>query len=103
MLDELLHRTLIAVLTLQMGTTVCNDTHEDTVIDSKEGYFNDASTEDIDKNILLSLLGEPIRNGRCSWFINDSQQVQASNQSFILCQLSLRIIENMLAQWQRHA
>ena len=68
---------------------------EDTIIDGQEGNVECSSSQIEDKNVSLSLtfLVQTVGNSSSSWLVNNSQDINSSNASGILCCLSLAVIE----------
>ena len=51
------------------------------------------TAEVVDCNLLVCLFIKPVGQGRCSWFIDDAEDVEPCNFACILGGLPLRIIE----------
>mmetsp|Transcript_48717 Transcript_48717/g.91272 ORF Transcript_48717/g.91272 Transcript_48717/m.91272 type:complete len:527 (-) Transcript_48717:171-1751(-) len=92
-LHEVLHHTLVKILSSQVGVTVGGHHLKDTVINGEEGNIEGSAAKVINQNVLLSLLVQTVGNGSRSGFVDDSQHIHAGNGSGILCGLTLRIVE----------
>mmetsp|Transcript_54567 Transcript_54567/g.122541 ORF Transcript_54567/g.122541 Transcript_54567/m.122541 type:complete len:130 (+) Transcript_54567:1170-1559(+) len=84
-LHEVLHDSLVKVLSTQVGVTVGGNDLKDAVVDGEQGDIECATTKVIDQDVLLSLLVEAIGNCCCGWLVDDTKHVQTSNQTSILC------------------
>merc|ERR1719311_908416 len=92
-LDEMLHDALVEVLASQMRIAVRRNNLEDTVVDRQERDIECAATQVVDKDVLLCLLVETVRNGRGGGLVDNAENLKAGDCSCILRRLALRIVE----------
>merc|ERR1719203_30434 len=92
-LHEMLHHTLVKVLSTQMGITVCCNHLEDTVVNGEQGDIESATAEVVHQDVLLSLLVQTVCDSRCCWLVDNSQDVETSDHPRILRGLTLLIVE----------
>ena len=88
-------KTVVKVLTSQVGVTSSGLDFENTVIDCEEGNTERPPTEVKDQNIALSrnLLLETIGDGSGGRFADDIKDIKAGNGTGILGCLTLRAVE----------
>ena len=94
-INEVVDETVIEVLTTQVSVTGCGLDLEDTLLDGEERNIEGTTTkiEDEDVALTLNLLVETVGNGSSGGLVDDTEDVEASNQTGILGGLSLRIVE----------
>lgn len=78
-----------------MGITSSGFNFEDSFFNGQEGNIESTTSEIEDQNILFSLLFfvKAISNSSCGWLIDDSENVDTSDDTSILGGLSLGVIE----------
>lgn len=76
-----------------MGISVGSNNFEDTVINGQDWDIECSSSQIEDENVLLSFLIKTIGNGGSSGLVQDSDDIEASDDTGILGGLSLRVIE----------
>mmetsp|Transcript_61485 Transcript_61485/g.70505 ORF Transcript_61485/g.70505 Transcript_61485/m.70505 type:complete len:335 (-) Transcript_61485:480-1484(-) len=86
---------VIEIFSSQMGVTSSGFDFEDTVFDGQKGNIESSSSEIEDQNVSFSdtLLIQTVGNSGGGGFVDDSQDVEASDGSSILGGLSLGIVE----------
>jgi len=86
---------VIEIFTAQMSITSSGLNFEDTVFDGQEGDIESTTTqiEDEDVSFTLSLSVETVSDSGSSGFVDDSEDVETSNDTGILSGLSLGIVE----------
>ncbi len=92
---EVVHESVIEVLTSKMGVSTSSLHLEDTTLDGQEGHIECATTQVEDKHVLLGLSGlvETISNSSGSGLVDDTEDVQTGNGTGILGCLPLAVIE----------
>lgn len=95
LVDEVVDETVVEVLTSQVGITSSGLDFEDTFFDGKEGNIESSTTkiEDEDVSLTLNLLVETVSNSSRGGLVDDSENVQTSDQASILGGLSLGVVE----------
>ncbi|KAJ8425770.1 hypothetical protein Cgig2_014884 [Carnegiea gigantea] len=97
LLDKVVHHSVVKVLTTKMGVPSGGFHLKDTFLNGEQGDIKGTPTEIKDQDVLLTsaggLLVKTIGNGSSGWLINDTHNIQARNDSSILCGLTLRVIE----------
>lgn len=93
--DKVVDKTVVKVLTTQVSVTGGRLDLKDTLLNSEERDIEGSSSkiEDEDVALTLNLLVQTVCNGSCSWLVDDSEDVQASNETSILGGLTLRVVE----------
>jgi len=86
---------VIEIFTAQMGITGSSLNFEDTVFDGQEGDIESTTTqiEDQDVSFTSTLSVETVSDSGSGGFVDDSEDVKASNDTSILSGLSLGIVE----------
>merc|ERR1719160_679729 len=92
-LHEVLHDTLVEVLTAQVGVAVRRNDLEHAVVDGQERHIEGAAAQVVDEDVLLRLLVETVRDSRGSRLVDDAEHLEARNGAGILRRLALRIVE----------
>ena len=92
---EVVDETVVKVLTTQVSVSGSGLDLEDTLLNSKEGDIECTTTQIEDENIALtlSLLVKTVGNGSSSWLVDNTEDVEASNETSILSGLTLRVVE----------
>ena len=94
LLGEVLHHTVIKVLTSQMGISSSRLHLEDSILDRQQRHIEGTATQIENQNVLLtSLLIQTVSNSSSRRLVNDTHHVQSSNRSGILRSLTLTIVE----------
>jgi len=99
LLEEFLHaevdKVVIEIFTTEMGVTVGGLNLEGTVLNGEEGDIEGTTSEIEDENgfLLLDLFVETVGNSGSGGLVNDSLDVESSNDTGILSGLSLGIVE----------
>ena len=94
-LDKVVDETVVEIFTTKMGVTGSGLDFKDTLFNGQEGDIKSTTTKIEDENVLLSLslLVETIGDGGGGGFIDDTEDVQAGNQTGVLGSLALRVVE----------
>jgi hypothetical protein len=94
LVDEVVDETVVEILTTQVSITSSRLDLEDTLLNGQEGDIEGSSTEIEDEHVslTLNLLVETVGNGG-SGLVDDSENVEAGNQTSILGSLTLRVGE----------
>merc|ERR1719213_405651 len=92
-LDEMLHDALVEVFASQVRVAVGRNNLEDAVVNREQRDVERAAAKVVDKDVLLGLLIETVRNRRCSRLVDNPKHLKAGDRSGILGRLALRIIE----------
>ncbi len=95
LVNEVVDESVIEILTTQVGVTSSGLDLEDTLLDGKERDIESSTTEIKDENVALTLnlLVQTVGNGSSSWLVDDTENVQASNETGILGSLTLGVVE----------
>ncbi|KAI5431445.1 hypothetical protein KIW84_035582 [Lathyrus oleraceus] len=93
----MINHPVIKIFTTKMGITSSGFNFKNTLFNSKKRHIKSTTSQIKDQHILLtntcSFLVKPVCNSSCSWLIDYSQDIQASNSTSILCSLTLGVIE----------
>merc|ERR1719244_2393696 len=93
-LDEVLHYSLVEILTTQMSISVGSHYLKHSVVNGQEGHIKGTATKIEHKHILLTiLLVHTVGNSSGGRFVDNSHHLKTSNSSSILGSLTLSIIE----------
>merc|ERR1712072_1600721 len=92
-LDEVLHDTLVEVLASQVRVAVGRHNLEDAVVDREERDIECAATQIVDKDVLLRLLVQAVRNGSGGRLVDNAEDLHAGDRARILRGLALGVIE----------
>ena len=92
---EVVDKTVVKVLTTKVSVTSSGLDLEDTLLNGKERDIEGTSTKIEDEDVLLTLLllVKTVGNGSGSGLVDDTENVEASNQTGILGSLALRVVE----------
>jgi hypothetical protein len=95
LLNEVVHETVVEVLTTKMGVSTSGLHLEHTTLDGQEGHIECATTQVEDEHVLLSLgsLVQTIGNSGGCGLIDDTEDVQTGDCTSILGGLTLAVIE----------
>ncbi|KAL2282007.1 hypothetical protein FJTKL_11094 [Diaporthe vaccinii] len=95
LINEVVDEAVVKVLTAQVSVTGGRLDLEDTLLDGQERHIESTTTqiEDQDVALALDLLVETVGNGSRGGLVDDTQNVQASNETSVLGGLTLRIVE----------
>lgn len=95
LVDEVVDEAVVKVLTTQVSVTGGRLNLEDTLLDGKERDIESTTTkiEDEDVALTLNLLVETVGNGSGGGLVDDTEDVEASDQTGILGSLALRVVE----------
>merc|ERR1719395_262857 len=92
-LHEVLHDTLVEVLTAQVGVAVGRNDLEHAVVDGQQRHIEGAAAQVVDEDVLLRLLVEAVRDSRRRRLVDDAEHLHAGDGAGILRRLALRIVE----------
>merc|ERR1719486_1576044 len=92
-LDEVLHDTLVEVLASQVRVAVGRHNLEDAVVDREERDIECAATQIVDKDVLLRLLVQAVRNGSGGRLVDNAEDLHTGDRARILRGLALGVIE----------
>ena len=100
LINEVVDETVVEVLTTQVSVTGSRLDLEDTLLNSQERDIESTTTEieDEDVALTLSLLVKTVGNGSSSGLVDDTEDVEAGDETSILGGLTLRVVE---VGWER--
>lgn len=92
---EVVDKAVVEVLTTQVSVTSGGLDLKDTFLNGQEGDIECTTTqvEDEDVALTLGLLVKTVGDGSSGGLVDDTEDVQASNKTGILCSLTLRVVE----------
>ena len=95
LVNKVVNEAVVEVLTTQVSVTGGRLDLEDTLLNGKERDIESATTkiEDEDVALTLNLLVKTVGNGSGSGLVDDTEDVETSNQTGILGSLALRVVE----------
>ena len=95
LINEVVNEAVVEVLTTQVSVTGSGLDLEDTLLNGQEGNIEGTTTkiEDEDVALALNLLVETVGNGGRGGLVDDTEDVEASNETGVLGGLTLRIVE----------
>jgi len=94
LLGEIIHHSVIEILTTKMGITSGGLDLKDALLDGQKRDIEGSTSKIEDKNILLgTLLVKAIGNGGGSGLVDDTKDVKARDDTSILGCLALRVVE----------
>lgn len=95
LLYEMVDETVVEVLTTQVSITGSRLDLEDTLLNGEQGNIESTTTkvEDEDIALALNLLIKTVGDGSSGRLVDDTQDVQASNETSVLGGLTLRVVE----------
>src|SRR5277367_3837721 len=94
-LDKMVDKTVIKILSSQMGiSSRCFDL-ENSLLNSQERHIESSTTEIEDENVLFALcfLVETVGNSGGGGFVDDTKDIETSNQTSVFGGLSLRVVK----------
>ncbi len=93
--DEVVDQTIVKVFTTQMGITGGRLDFENALLDGQEGDIESPTTKVEDQDVALTfcLLVETVGDGSSSGLVDDTEDVEASNETGILGSLTLGVVE----------
>jgi hypothetical protein len=94
-IDEVIDQTVVEVLTTQVSVTSGRLDLEDTLFDRQQRHIESTTAKIKDENVALTLrlLVETVGDGSGGGLVDDTKDVETSDQTSILCRLSLRIVK----------
>ena len=93
-LDEVLHDTLVKVLTTQMGVAGGSNDLKDAVVNGEERHVEGTTAQVEHDNVLLAfLLVQSVRNGRRSRLVDDTHHSESRNCARVLGSLALSVVK----------
>ena len=92
---EVVDETVVEVLTTQVSVTSGGLDLEDTLLNCQEGDIEctTSQVEDEDVALTLSLLVKTVGNGSSGRLVDDTEDVEAGNETSVLGSLTLRVVE----------
>lgn len=92
---EVVDETVVEVLTTQVSVTGSGLDLEDTLLDGQEGDIEGTTTQVEDKDVALTLglLVKTVGDGSGSRLVDDTEDVEAGNETSVLGSLTLRVVE----------
>merc|ERR1719341_563840 len=96
LVDEVVDHPVVEVLSSKMGVTSGRLDLKDALLDGQDGHIKGATSEIEDENVALSgsfLLVQTIGNGGSSGLVDDTENVEASDDTRVLGGLPLGVIE----------
>ena len=93
--NEVVNETVVEILTTKVSVTGGGLDLEDTLLNGQERDIESTTTkiEDEDVALTLDLLVETVGNGSSGGLVDDSEDVEASNETGVLGSLTLRVVE----------
>ena len=81
LVNEVVNKSVVEILTTQMGVTSGGLDLEDTLLDGQEGNIESSSSqiEDEDVALTLNLLVETVCNGGSSRLVDDTEDVETGD------------------------
>ena len=92
-LDEPLHYRLVEVVTAEVGVAISRLNLENAVTDIKYGDIERAAAEVVDRNLLVFLLVETVRERRGSRLVDDTLNFETRDLAGVLGRLALLVVE----------
>jgi len=94
-LYEVVHEAVVEVLTTQVSVTGGGLNLKDTLLNGEQGHIERATTQVEDEHVALTLhlLVETVRDSSGGRLIDDTEDVQARDETGILGGLPLRVVE----------
>lgn len=94
-INKVVNETVVEVLTTQVGVTGGRLDLEDTLLDGQEGNIEGTTTQVEDEHVALALnlLVKTVGNGSSSGLVDDTQNVEARDETSILGGLTLRVVK----------
>jgi hypothetical protein len=93
-LDEEVHHALVEVLATKVGVAGGRENLKDAVVDREEGDIEGTTTQVVDDDALLAaLLIEAVRDSGSRGLVNDTENVQAGDDTSVLGRLTLSVVE----------
>ncbi|KAI5431423.1 hypothetical protein KIW84_035567 [Lathyrus oleraceus] len=93
----MINHSIIKIFTTKMGITSRGFNFKNTLFNSKKRHIKSTTSQIKNQHILLtntgSFLVKTVSNSCCSWLIDNSHNIQPSNNSSIFGCLTLRIIK----------
>jgi hypothetical protein len=95
LVGEVVDETVVKVLATQVGVSGSRLDLEDTLLDGQERDIECTTSkiEDEDVALTLSLLIKTVGNGSGCGLVDDTEDVEASNETSVLGSLTLRVVE----------
>ena len=99
LLDEMIDHPIVEVLTAQVGVSSCGLHLKDAILNGQDGNIKGSTTEVKDEDIIFLscatcvLLVKAVGDGCGGGFVDDPEDVEASDDTSIFCGLALRIVE----------
>ena len=95
LLDKVVHKPVIEIFTTQVSITSSGFDFENTLLDGQKRHIEGSSAKIKNKDVMLTnnFFVETVRDGGCSWFVDDTKDVHTRNCSSILGGLTLRVVE----------
>ncbi|ONH66314.1 NAD-specific glutamate dehydrogenase [Cyberlindnera fabianii] len=86
LVSQVVNKFVIKVLTTQVCVTCSSLDLEDTIIDGQKGDIESTTTQVENQNVVftLALLVQTVGNSSGSWLVDDTKNVQTSNETGIL-------------------
>mmetsp|Transcript_129157 Transcript_129157/g.346414 ORF Transcript_129157/g.346414 Transcript_129157/m.346414 type:complete len:184 (+) Transcript_129157:705-1256(+) len=92
-LDKVRHHALIEVLTAQVRVAAGGDHLEHAIVNGEQADVEGATAQIVHEDVLLGLLVQTVRDGRCRRLVDDAEDVHTRDGARILRGLPLRIVE----------
>merc|ERR1711899_391756 len=96
LVDEVVDHPVVEVLSSQMGVTSGGLDLKDALLNGQDGHIKGATSEIEDENVTLSgsfLLVQTIGDGGSGGLVDDTENIETSDDTRVLGGLSLRVIE----------
>lgn len=100
-LGEVVDDALVEILTTKMGVTSGGKNLKDTIVDGQERDIESTTTEIVDNDLALAVgLVQTVGNGGGGGLVDNSEDVEAGNDTGILGSLALVVLWGGLAVWR---
>ena len=91
--DTKVDEDVVEVLTTQVSVTISGLDLEDSFLDGEEGHIEGTTTEIEDDDVLLVLLVKTVGNSGGGRLVDDTEDLESSDDTSVLGGLSLGVIE----------
>lgn len=93
-LDEVVHDTVVEILTTKMGVTSSSANFEDTVLDGEKRHIESTTTKIVNDDVpLLVTLVQTVSESSRSGLVDHTKNIKTSDGTGVLCSGTLGIVE----------